>query len=116
MMVSLTELEQKVAPCGKLGEYLFRQLVEFNDSKADQMFWPSGESWTMGDSVVIGIMMNGMYDCRKLEEAPHIDQGLNYHFDGKGRKIVVYHDIDQRFILEDMYCKLRRWAQEQDQM
>ena len=29
--VALAELQMKVRPCGKLGEYLFRELIEVNE-------------------------------------------------------------------------------------
>lgn len=35
-----------------------------------------------------------------------IDMTL-YHFTGKGRQIRIYDDVNVRFILEDMFCKLR---------
>lgn len=42
MLVSLTELEEKVAPCGNIGEYLFLQMIQFNDNHTDWSFWPTG--------------------------------------------------------------------------
>jgi len=38
---------------------------------------------------------------------------MKYHFSGKGREIIVYNDINSRFILEDMFCKLAKFAKEQ---
>ncbi len=110
MMVSLTELEMKVAGCGEVGDYLFRQLVEFNDSLAEQLYWPTGESWCLGDSPVVGLMMDQMHFLAGEQEAPAVDQDLRYHFSGGGRKIRVYHDINDRFILEDFYAKIKKYA------
>lgn len=111
MMVSLTELEMKVAGCGEIGKYLFQQLVDFNDSLAMQPLWPSGENWCLGDSPVVGLMMDQQFYCAEEREAPTVDDELRYHFSGVGRKIRVYHDINERFILEDFFSKLKKYAQ-----
>lgn len=108
MMVGLTELEMKVAGCGEIGSYLFRQLVEFNDSLAEQPFWPNGENWCLGDSPVVGLMMDQMLFLSEQREAPTVDENLRYHFSGEGRKIRVYRDINERFILEDFFAKLKK--------
>jgi len=113
MMISITELEEKVAGCGNIGRYLFEQLVEFNDEKADQAFWPNGESWSLGDSPVVGLMLDPMFYAMEKREAPFVDTEMKYHFSGKGREIIVYNDINSRFILEDMFCKLAKFAKEQ---
>lgn len=111
MMISLTELEMKVADCGEIGRYLFQQMIEFNDSLAAQPFWPSGENWCLGDSPVVGLMMDRMMFSAQEMEAPTVDEELRYHFSGEGRKIRVYHDINVRFILEDFFSKLKKYAQ-----
>lgn len=36
-----------------------------------------------------------------------IDENMAYHFTGSGRTIPIYDDINARFILEDMFSKLR---------
>lgn len=110
MTVSLAELEERVSHCGEIGRYLFEQLDEFNMRKADQPFWPRGEVWSLGDSTAIGYMMDGMEFMMNYVEAPHIDGEMHYHYDGKGRKIRVYHDINSRFILEDFFIKLKNFA------
>ncbi len=49
MAVSLAELQLKVRPCGKIGEYLFRQMVEFNHYAAKyEMAWPQGGNLGVG--------------------------------------------------------------------
>ncbi|TAH68620.1 MAG: nucleoside hydrolase [Anaerolineaceae bacterium] len=108
MKTSLTELQDKVYPYGKIGKYLFEQMAEFNHIAATVgVEWFGGESWSLGDSPAIGLMMNPHEYSYTLMEAPFIDSEMKYHFDGKGRKIRVYHEIDSRFILEDMFVKLR---------
>lgn len=111
MLVSLTELEVKVGGYGEVGDYLFRQLVEFNDSLAEQPFWPNGENWCLGDSPVVGLMMDQMRFLAEEREAPVVDQDLKYHFSGQSRKIRVYQDINDRFILEDFFAKIKKYSQ-----
>lgn len=36
-----------------------------------------------------------------------INEDMSYHFTGKGRQIRIYDEINARFILEDMFSKLR---------
>jgi inosine-uridine nucleoside N-ribohydrolase len=108
MKTSFAELQERCYPYGKIGKYLFEQMVEFNDYVASTgNVWPGGESWSLGDSPVVGLMLNPHpYDCTE-KEAPFIDNEMKYHFDGKGRSVRVYHNIDHRFILEDMFAKLK---------
>ncbi|NLI61377.1 MAG: nucleoside hydrolase [Clostridiales bacterium] len=108
IVTSLAELQDKVYPCGKVGKYLFEQMVEFNTAIVGHYEgWPHGESWTLGDSAVIGLMLDPHDYAWTMREAPLIDEDMKYHFDGNGRQIRVYHDIDSRFILEDMFAKLK---------
>lgn len=111
MTVTLAELEERVSHCGEIGKYLFEQLDEFNMMKAEQPFWPRGEVWSLGDSTSIGYMMDGMEFMMHEVEAPSIDDEMHYHYDGNGRKIRVYHDINSRFILEDFFIKLKNFAE-----
>lgn len=106
MQVSYAELLRKVAPCGRIGEYLFRQLQELG-RKVD---WTPGESWALGDSPAVGLAMNpncGRYEVRK---APLCDRDGNYVGE-TDREIRVYHEPDSRFILEDFFAKL--WLSQQ---
>lgn len=109
MIVSYAELEEKVRPCGEVGAYLFEQLMEFEaglpfDRKRP---WPIGECWSLGDSPAVGLLLNPQEFMSHKQEAPVIDEKMKYQFSGNGREIRVYHDIDSRFILEDMFCKLK---------
>lgn len=108
MLVSYAELQEKVRPCGEIGKYLFDQMMEFADSiPKNKGFFPFGECWSLGDSPTIGILMNPSPFLSHEEEAPEIDEEMKYHFTGNGRKIRVYDDVNVRFILEDMFCKLK---------
>ena len=107
MSVSFAELEDKVRPYGKIGRYLFDQLMEFNTERGKTESWINGESWGLGDSPTIGLMMDPMNFAYELKEAPFIDNKMRYHFDGNGRKIRVYNNLLTRFIIEDFFSKLK---------
>lgn len=110
MMVTLSELQLQVEPCGEIGHYLFNQLLEVNEELSDMPDWPNGETWCLGDSPTVGVFLNDANSPDLFSEypAPRIDYGdMTYHFDSPNRKIRVYRSIDSRLILADMFAKLR---------
>ncbi|MFV2021226.1 nucleoside hydrolase [Micromonospora sp. LOL_023] len=107
--VSYAELEEKVAPCGPLGKYLYDQLVEWSKKSSGV----ESEYHRLGDSPAVGIILNpaaGQFSYRP---------GLGFRYDGsydfttEYRPIRVYHNIDSRFLFEDFFAKLRRFARDQ---
>lgn len=109
MAVSLAELQQNVMPCGRIGEYLFRQMVEFNDKCASVPNWPHGEIWGLGDSPTIGVLLeeSEKTDIFDMTKAPTIDrETMKYSFDNANREIRVYNQVNARLILADFYAKL----------
>lgn len=105
--VSLAELQVRVKPHGLIGDYLFTQMVEFNDRFAANPGWPLGESWVLGDSAAIGVLLDQHEYCFSVYNAPRIDENMNYIHDPNDRKIRYYNSIDARFVLEDFYSKLQ---------
>lgn len=108
MSVSLAELQQKILPCGKIGEYLFTQMIEFNHYASDfNMVWPHGEIWGLGDQGTIAVLMEELektsYD---LLPAPRIAEDMTYIHGQENRCIRVYHYLDARLTLEDFFAKL----------
>ncbi len=103
MPVSFAEMYDKVYPCGDIGKYLVTNVIEFNNA------WKSRpvEHRGLGDSPAIGIII--FNDCGEWEwkPAPTFDDKMNYIHTGQYRPIKVYKNIDNRFILEDFYAKLR---------
>ncbi|MEK3914193.1 nucleoside hydrolase [Paenibacillus sp. FSL H7-0331] len=112
MRVSLTELKQRVEPCGAIGRYLYDQLLEINQKWANNLCWPRGEVWTLGDSPAVGLLMHDQPFDYDLKPAPRISPDLTYVHHQEERRIRVYRDIDVRFILEDMYAKLELFSAE----
>lgn len=105
--VSLAELAVKVRPWGEIGAYLFRQLEAFNLLPIHSPRWPPGESWNMGDSPAVSLLIDDQnFDC-ELRQAPEIGEDMGYVHAGTRRPIRVYTSVDSRFILEDLYAKLQ---------
>lgn len=107
LKVSLAELQARVMPQGRIGGYLFSQMVEFNDRFAENPGWPLGESWVLGDSAAIGLLLDQHEYCYAERKAPFIGEGMRYGEGDGERTIRVYDSVDVRFILEDFYAKLR---------
>lgn len=66
--------------------------------------------WFLGDSPAIGLLLCEHEGPYTWIEAPEILPDMAYIFTNKHRPIRVYHSIDSRFILEDLYAKLRLFA------
>ncbi|QJD85008.1 nucleoside hydrolase [Cohnella herbarum] len=110
--VSLAELERRVKPHGEIGKYLFEQLVRFNDENADG--WPRGESWSLGDSPIVSLILDDQAFDYDMRPAPRITDDMRYIHYQDERKIRVYRQVDTRFLLEDMYAKLELFAISQE--
>ena len=108
--VSLAELQYKVQPHGRIGAYLFDQLVELNNQLGDLPIpWPHGELWSLGDEGVIAALMEEEQNTSgyTMVPAPVVDvETMNYLPGGSGRLIRVYHSMNVRTDLEDFFCKL----------
>lgn len=125
MKVSYATLYDRVYPYGEIGKYLVEHMV--NDigtreletrmqSLLDQGYSPAaarsaarGESWQLGDSPVVGLMLTDHEGHYTVEGAPRFEYGtMRYHLrPGNPRKIRVYNYVDNHFILEDFYAKLK---------
>lgn len=106
--VSYAEFDAKVAPCGKIGEYLVRQLVEFNETWAGRPM----EYRCLGDSPAVGVMLNPQCGRYVERPAPGFTAEGEYDFSVTHRPIRVYESIDSRFLFEDFFAKLRLFTKE----
>jgi inosine-uridine nucleoside N-ribohydrolase len=104
--VSLAEMQYKVQPCGAIGDYLFRQTLEFFEEMRDLPGWPRPESLDICDLTVIGLLMEEHRYSYTYIPAPYITGEMFYQKNQENRPIRVYEDIDARYILEDFFCKL----------
>lgn len=111
MPVSLAELELKVEPCGNIGRYLFEQLNEHaHEAAARKNNFRTGETWVLGDSPAVGLLL---YEHRfefDWVQAPLITKDMTYVSTGLNRPIRVYKSIDSRLILEDFFAKLKLFS------
>ena len=104
MRVSYAELQQKVAPCGEAGKYLFEQMVALGNSERGS--WTMGESWSLGDSPAVGLALDFCIGKYVTLPAPIAAEDGKYIGAHPEHLIRVYTDVDSRFILEDMFAKL----------
>lgn len=110
MTVSLAELQVNVQPYGEIGNYLFKQMVEYNYKCADVSHWPHGEIWGLGDSPTIAVLMeeSEKTDIYDIVPAPCINyEDLTYTYEMKNRDIRVYKQVNVRLTMEDFYAKLK---------
>lgn len=111
MPVSMAELELRVRPYGKIGEYLFDQLVEHSMEDIPRKSpFRTGESWVLGDSPAVGLILYEHRFCFDWVKAPSITEAQTYVESPFNRPIRVYNSIDSRLILEDMYAKIALFA------
>lgn len=113
MPVSLAELQVRVRPYGEIGRYLFDQLIAHSQEEIPRKSdFRTGETWVLGDSPAVGLIL---YEHRfefDYVPAPYITQEQVYVHTGLNRPIRVYKSIDSRLILEDLYAKLQLFAAE----
>ena len=88
MRISLAEIERRIAPCGEIGRHLFENMETYNHS--EHAGWTAGESWTLGDSPAVGVVLDPDCGFYHETEAPIILDDTTNKFE-KGRpKIRVY--------------------------
>lgn len=104
--VSLAEMQLKVQPCGAIGDYLFRRVLAFYEEMKDVPGWPLPESLDICDLTVIGVLMEPHKFCYDYKPAPFITGEMCYQPAPHNRPIRVYHGVDARYIVEDLFCKL----------
>lgn len=107
--VSLAELQVKVKPCGNIGRYLYEQMLEVNQTLFPNGTWPHGEAWALGDEGCVCALLEEIErdDGYNMIEAPYILDDMTYSFGHGNRKIRVYHKMDVRLDLEDLFAKLQ---------
>ena len=103
--VGYAELEEKIGDAGPLGEYLIQQLVEWNTTHHPEPI----ESRSLGDSPAIALMLYPRGGTFRTVPAPRF--GAEGHYlPGTGHPVRVCEAVDVRFLLEDVFAKIRRAA------
>jgi purine nucleosidase len=105
--VSYAELEEKIGGTSKLADYLISQLVEWNRG-----YWPGPiESRSLGDSPAVSLMLYPRGGNFRIVPAPRFGQEGHY-LPGSGHPIRVVESVDVRFLIEDMFAKIRKFGRE----
>jgi purine nucleosidase len=105
--VGYAELDEKIGQAGPLGEYLIRQLHEWNATYHAEPI----ESRSLGDSPAVSLMLFPRGGTFRIVPAPRF--GAEGHYlPGSGHPIRVCESVDVRFLLEDMFAKIRRFGRE----
>lgn len=113
LVVPISQLYVDVRPCGELGHYLYRELVEFRDRNLGRASWVRPESWVLGDQAAVGVLLADMKGCYEEMGAPSLGDDLRYGPPPRGdRRIRVYHRLNDRLIIDDLLAKLRIHAME----
>lgn len=118
---SMTELQARVAGCGAIGAYLFKQMLSCHMARATDTTFSEGtpesfiylfenypmESWCLGDQPLVSLMLNGHEAEYEVIPAPEISRDMFYIHSGKNRPIRVYKHIDGYLTMEDLFAKLK---------
>jgi inosine-uridine nucleoside N-ribohydrolase len=105
--VGYAELDQRVAPHGDLGAYLVRQLREFNARYVD----PEIEHRSLGDSPAVSVVLNPQGAVWR--DRPARVFGADARMTNvvvEGCSVRVADSVDVRYLLEDMFAKLKAHA------
>lgn len=102
--IGIAEIKRRISHCGKIGEHLYMNLMDYNHS--EMAGWTKGESWSLGDSPAPAIAMNP--DCGRYEyvPAPHVEDDTSSSECPTNPIVRIYKDVDSRYILEDFIAKL----------
>ena len=105
--VTFAELYTRVYPYGELGKYLAENVVSFNNEGAKRPV----EYRVLGDSPAVGVIM--YEDCGewKMVKKPTFNADATYNYEGDYGNIRVYQNMNDRFIMEDFYAKLKLWSE-----
>lgn len=127
MRVSFTTIYERLYFSGAPGKYLCEQLweahkrmsefsqmgretVDSNATLAGEEYtgFACGDMWILGDSPVVGLMLNSQIYDRDIVGAPYINDDGTYTLrPDNPRKIAVYNSIDSQFILNDFFDKMK---------
>jgi purine nucleosidase len=104
--MTLAELQLKVRPYGAIGKYLFQQMVQYNNDYSDDLDWPQGESWALGDQPTVSLLLEEHQWDYDWVPAPLITRDMYYIHGRNNRPIRVYRNVDCRLTMEDFFAKL----------
>ncbi len=103
--VGYAELEEKIGGTSRLADYLIGQLVEWNATHHGEPI----ESRSLGDSPAISLILNPRGGTFRTIPAPRFSREGGY-LPGSGHPIKVAETVDVRYLLEDMFAKIRKFG------
>jgi purine nucleosidase len=103
--VSYAELEEKIGGTSELADYLISQMVEWNATHHREPI----ESRSLGDSPAVSLMLYPRGGTFRTVPAPRFGREGHY-LPGSGHPIRVVESVDVRFLIEDMFAKIRRFG------
>ncbi len=108
--VSFAELNLKVRNKGKIGQYLYENMISVNDwyGRAPRgIAFPQGEIWSIGDQPTVSVLLQSVGTGHFHEvKAPLINDDMTYSENPDGKLIRVYDKFDMRVTAEDLFAKL----------
>lgn len=118
---SMSELQYKVKPYGAIGEYLFTQMISchmaratdatFSEGNAESFIYPFDnyplETWCLGDSPLVGLMLDSHSCNYEYIPAPNVTEDMFYIHNTGNRPIRVYKYIDSNLTMEDFFAKMQ---------
>lgn len=134
MKVSFAMLYKQVYPYGKIGKYMYENVMRVNQIFVEHMAtlmendtsrsdaakaaaFPGGESWQLGDSPGVGLLLTDHEGHYVMEGAPRFELTTGFYClrPENKNKIRVYNYVDNTFILEDFFAKLQYYYDEKNE-
>lgn len=110
-LYGVAELDDKIAPLGRLGDYLMKSLG---------FFARLSDTYVLGDSPLLLLStLTTTFEAGagssfyEVTPAPRLTDDGHYDFSSPGRDIVVYRTIDTRLLFGDMESRFRLLAQKE---
>lgn len=103
--VGYAELEEKIGGTSRLADYLITQLIDWNAEHHGEPI----EHRSLGDSPAISLILNPRGGVFRTIPAPRFSREGGY-LPGSGHPIRVFETVDVRYLLEDMFAKIRKFG------
>jgi purine nucleosidase len=111
-VAGMAELAVQLRPAGRIGAYLFDQLVEIG-KLAGSAGYNLGETYILGDNplVLLSTLQSNFHPDPSSSRyaarpTPFLDEDGTYRPNSGGRPMRVYTHLDIRLMLADLYAKL----------
>lgn len=105
--VGYAELRRRVRPCGKIGQYLCDQLIEFNTTIVPTAM----EHRSLGDTPAVGVILNPAGAVWREQARVRFNSDAGYEPGDMPGTIRVCEQIDSRYLLEDFFAKLADFSE-----